>query len=58
MNKSFETEKIILRYAALKSQSEQSAVDINEMKQIEDKLQMTPNSIMENATRIAISNIK
>lgn len=46
--------KIILRYAALKSQEKQSPTELEEMTMIEDQLHLTAEAIMEKATKLAL----
>lgn len=49
--------KLILRYAALKSQKEQSKSDIEEMTMIEDQLHLTAEAIMKKAIEFAIGKL-
>lgn len=49
-----ELKKFILRYAALKSQKEQSKNDVEEMTMIEDQLHLTTEAIMRKATELAL----
>lgn len=47
-------QKLILRYAALKSQKEQSKNGIEEMLMIESQLNLTAEAIMRKATELAL----
>ncbi|MFA6608758.1 MAG: hypothetical protein WCT07_02510 [Candidatus Paceibacterota bacterium] len=51
-------EQMILRYATLMSQEKPSQNDIDEMQMIEDQLHLTPDRILQEATALAISNVR